>query len=144
MLFPLLFEPVSTENIRDVFLVLAASIAAPFAVWRMTITNEQKETDRQKKEIDQQNFYMDIYFRSLEQLVKEDKVIKLGAVYALEKISEEEKNHYKNIMELLCSYIRKNTQNNSDNKNEIVKKQVDIVIQAILDILSRRRKEWEE
>jgi len=76
------------------------------------------------------------FTRAIEQLGSDKLQIRLGGIYALERISTESKKDYWPIMEILSAYIRKN----SSLESEEVKKQNKIAmdIQAILTVIRRR------
>jgi len=77
------------------------------------------------------------FTRAIDQLGNPNMVIRLGGIYALERISNESKKDYWPIMEILTAYIRKN----SSIKNESIPEQgkVSLDIQAILTIIGKRK-----
>jgi len=61
--------------------------------------------------------------------------IRLGGIYALERISTESEEDYWPIMEILNAYIR---QNSSIETEEVKKNKVSMDIQAVLTVIRRR------
>lgn len=65
--------------------------------------------------------------------------IRLGGIYALERIAKESKKDYLPIMEILTAYARKNSPNNEDVfEQHTVNTEVSFEIQAILTVIGRR------
>jgi len=71
--------------------------------------------------------------------------VRLGAIYALERIARDSETDHIQVMELLCAYVRENAPRDSDYARKHTKKpRVDI--QAILTVITRRpenRVAWE-
>lgn len=68
--------------------------------------------------------------------------IRLGGIYALERISKESSKDYWSIMEILTAYVRKNSPNtdikNKDAHGNLDPKKISFDIQAILTVIRRR------
>jgi uncharacterized protein YjbI with pentapeptide repeats len=71
------------------------------------------------------------FTRAIDQLGNDKLEIRLGGIYALERISNESENDFLPIMEILTAYVRKNVPHGIDNP------QVPIDIQAILTIIGK-------
>ena len=127
------------DVINYIILAILAVIASPFAIWRMTITHEQKETDRKKQEIERKRHYTDSYIQAVEQLANEKMVIRIGGIYGLEAIMKQDEDHYLNIVELLCDFIRKTSSINEDPKKKGSPKETKEDIQIALNVLGRRQ-----
>lgn len=112
----------TTEDINKLLLALAGLIGAPFLAWR-TIIAAQNTT------IARETHYTTLFSKSIEQLgaTKEVKTaaagsaevlsrtepnleVRLGAIYALERIAHDSKRDYWPIIETLCAYVRENTE----------------------------------
>ena len=113
------------EEINKLLLALAGLIGAPFVVWRVLIASQQNS-------IVLQNVRNTLFSKSIEQLgaVRERKKttfnpenglkaettiltevnfeVRLGAIYALEKLAREDLDLHWPIMETLCAYVREN------------------------------------
>ena len=120
-----------TENeinvINYIILAILAIIAAPFAIWRMTITHDQKETDKKRH-------YADSYIRAVANLANQDTIVRMGGIYSLGVIMAQDEDHRSNIVELLCGFIRETSSINRDTE----KTKEDI--QAALDVLKQHPK----
>ncbi|KKG52361.1 pentapeptide repeat-containing protein [Methanosarcina mazei] len=76
------------------------------------------------------------FTRAVDQLGNKEMEIRLGGIYALERISKESEEDYWPIMEILTAYVRRNSPNSVyiDNDSE-----VSLDIQAILNVIGRRK-----
>jgi len=101
----------------------AVAIGIYFAWENLKVSQEGQITER--------------FTRAIDQLGNPNMEIRLGGIYALERISMESEKDYCPIMEILNAYIRKN----STMESEDVKKQnkVSLDIQAILTVIRRRK-----
>ena len=63
----------------------------------------------QKNNIAQEGQITERFTRAIDQLGKRALEIRLGGIYALERISKESKEDYWPIMEILTAYVRKNS-----------------------------------
>ena len=97
------------------------------------------------------------FTRAVDQLGNENLEIRLGGIYALERIANESDKDYWPIMEILTAYVRKNSrfevvgnkkathismdiQANESTKNGVSEiKEIPIDIQAILTVIGRRK-----
>jgi uncharacterized protein YjbI with pentapeptide repeats len=114
-----------SDQINKLLLALAGLIGAPFVVWRVLIASQQNS-------IALQNVRNTLFSKAVEQLgaVRERKEstfhpendgkietaslteanfeVRLGAIYALEKLAREDLDLHWPIMETLCAYVRQN------------------------------------
>ncbi|MZR31975.1 pentapeptide repeat-containing protein [Sneathiella litorea] len=168
---PFMDEPTS-QAIRNVGLVLAALVGLPFIVWRSIVAQKQVNvaeqsqiTDRINKAVEglgaektvKENFEIPLPNEELasgpafvEQ--KFDKKafertvpnleVRIGAIYALERIAKDSLRDHLQIMEILCAYIRENSPLDnfepSESLSDIKKPRVDI--QAAITVIGRREK----
>jgi uncharacterized protein YjbI with pentapeptide repeats len=83
------------------------------------------------------------FTRAVDQLGSEKLEIRLGGIYALERIANESKKDYWPIMEILTAYIRQNSPNieieNIDIHGILKQKKLSLDIQAILTVIKRRK-----
>jgi uncharacterized protein YjbI with pentapeptide repeats len=113
------------EEINKLLLALAGLIGAPFVVWRVLIASQQNS-------IALQNVRNTLFSKAVEQLgaIRERREttfnpdnggkaetviltevnfeVRLGAIYALEKLAREDLDLHWPIMETLCAYVRQN------------------------------------
>ncbi len=116
------------EAIRNIGLIFLAVLGAPFVIWRAVVA--QGNLDRSKD-----RDYADLFTKAVEQLgatrdikrivkigelndelefAKPEETtepnieVRLGAIYALERISQDSERDHISAMEVLCAYIREN------------------------------------
>lgn len=168
----------SPDDVNKLLLALAGMVGAPFVVWRVVIAARAnqvaKENAAEQSRIANENLYATLLTKAVEQLgatreekfvdeyitvtgsTKKDVVsktvpnieIRLGGIYALEKIAKDHKSLHMPVMEILCSYVRQNAENSDfDNQNEsdeksekseIIKKLIRIDVQAAVSVIGRR------
>jgi uncharacterized protein YjbI with pentapeptide repeats len=124
----------TADDINKLLLGLAGLVGAPFVIWRVTIAARANriaaETAQENSRIAQENLYTTLLTRAVEQLgaTREEKVsakgedgkmeteiktvpnteVRLGAIYALERLARDYEPLHWPIMEILCAYVRKN------------------------------------
>ena len=107
-------NPKSHEAIRNIGLVLAAVFGAPFIAWRSYVAHKQTSISEQSHITDQINKAVEGL--GAEKTVKSDGVeltrpnieVRIGAIYALERIAQDSPRDHVQIMEILTAYIREN------------------------------------
>lgn len=100
--------------IRNYALLLAAIIGVPFLVWRSFVAQKQVDVAEQGQITDRINNA--VQGLGAEKTVKDgedDKTVpnievRVGAIYALERIAQDSERDHIQIMEILCAYIREN------------------------------------
>ena len=113
-------------DVRNIGIVLIAVFGAGFAVWRGLIAEAQTRVARDQFERSQDRDYADLFTKAVEQLgttreerSKDDEgndvytykpniEVRLGAIYALERISQDSERDHIAVMETLCAYVREN------------------------------------
>ncbi len=95
----------------------------------------QKSSDASEKQADiaEISQLTDQYIKSIDQLGDDSAAIKLGGVYGLEKVASSSNSFYRQVVEVLTSYVRINAVEPKD----INKHSPNQVIQAILFVLGR-------
>ena len=92
-----------SSTIRNLGLVQGGFIAIVLAVWRSIVAQRQAETA-------QQGLLNDRYQQGAEMLGNEVLSVRLGGIYALQRLAEEHPEQYHvQIMQLFCSYARNPT-----------------------------------
>ena len=89
----------------------------------------------QKNNIAQEGQITERFTRAIDQLGNRKMEIRLGGIYALERISNESKKDHYQIMEILTAYVRKN----SSVEIEETQDKISLDIQAILTVIGRRK-----
>ncbi|BAQ70102.1 Pentapeptide repeat protein [Rhodovulum sulfidophilum] len=112
------------EAIRNAGLVLAGLIGVPFLVWRSIVAQKQVEvaeqgliTDRLNKAIEGLGAEKTVKRRlthpdgttEIEETTEPNIEVRIGAIYALERISQDSDRDHVNVMEILCAYICENS-----------------------------------
>lgn len=99
------FQESSTEDLRNIGLLFAAYLGAPFIVWRSLILSVQANTaeerliaERFAKAIDQ--------LGSTRENDQPNFEVRLGGIYTLRRISTDNKREHRTAMETLHDYIR--------------------------------------
>ena len=97
-----------STTIRNVGLVIGGVVAALLAVWRSRVAERQVETA-------QQSLLNERYQRGAEMLGSDVHTVRLGGIYALQRLAEEHPEQYHiQIMRLLCEFARHPTKDESD------------------------------
>ena len=137
------WESIVTESgstiIRNLGLVIGGLIAIGFGVWRGVVASRQAETS-------QRGLLNERYQKGAEMLGSDVLAVRLGGIYALQRLAEENAEQYHiQIMRLLCAFVRhptgdkdrdKNnnatgTERQPDNKDYPVREDVHAAIKAI-------------
>ena len=92
-------ESLST-TVRNLGLVIAGAIALPLAIWRSIVAQRQASTA-------QRDLLNQRYQQGAEMLGSEVLTVRLGGIYALQRLAEEHpKQYHIQIMRLLCAFMR--------------------------------------
>lgn len=120
------------NKIRATFTQIAGGIAVLFGLY---ITHKRMDIAENNLQITQEGQITERFTRAIDQLGDEKAEIRLGGIYALERISKESKTDYWPIMEILASYVRLKSPLPDDPKTM---KKVETDIQAICTVLGNR------
>lgn len=121
---------------------------------RERLASEMAAT-RVRQELDRERLITDRFVRAVEQLGNRDSLdVRLGGIYALERIARDSRKDYWTVMEVLTAYVRENAKwtppatsgvadgESGDSPAESPQPKADI--QAILTVLGRRHRAFEE
>lgn len=93
--------------VRNVGLVIAAVIALPLAVWRSMVAERQADTARTQAETAERGLLNERYQKGAEMLGSEVLSVRLGGIYALQRLAEENpKQYHIQVMRLFCGFVR--------------------------------------
>ena len=93
-----------SATVRNVGLVVAGLIALPLAIWRSLVAERQSKTARE-------SLLNERYQKGAEMLGSEVLSVRLGGIYALQRLSEEHPEQYHvQIMRLFCAFARRPTE----------------------------------
>ena len=124
---------------------VAGAAAAGVGLWlawqRTRAVSEQAKVDRERLEqqafTDEERLITDNFTRAVDQLGSDQIAIRLGAIYALERISQDSERDHWPIMETLTAFVRENAKLRGTAEDEAeVGRRIDIA--AILTVLGRR------
>ena len=145
----------SSEDVRNVGIIFLAVLGAPFVIWRAIVAQGNLDRSRDRD-------YADLFTKAVEQLgatrearewdeeTKRDIYrhepnieVRLGAIYALERISQDSERDHIAVMETLSAYVRENAPVNSLEPCEppFSKATVRNDIQAALTVIGSRLSE---
>ena len=109
------FSDWGAEGWRNlIFLVAAAGgFVALYFNWRR-IKHDAERLSRDRMRLENET-----YVKALEQFGSKDETIRIGAIYALERIALESMNRYHlPIMDVLCAYVRKHSSTDEKESGE--------------------------
>ena len=119
---------------RNLIFVVAALIGLPLAIWRSFVADRQSKTAQQQSETAQRSLLNERYQKGTEMLGSEVRSVRLGGIYALERLAREHAEGYHIlIIKLFCAFVR---QSESDTQEKHPKIREDV--QAIMTALGRR------
>ena len=133
-------ESLST-TIRNVALVIGGVIAVLLAMWRSRVAERQAATA-------QQGLLNERYQKGAEMLGSEVLAVRMGGIYALQRLAEEYLREYHvQIMGLLCAFVRHPTRDeaimsasNSQARDDDPKGHLRQDVQAVMEVIQRRSK----
>ena len=125
VLFVALMAQLAVDNFREIFpgaspelqflgigfhgyiLVAIATIGVPFAIWRGLSLQQQSEAASEQSNIAQSNLLDDRYQTGVEMLDSQVLSVRLGGIYALERVAENDPSTYHiSTMSVLSAFIR--------------------------------------
>ena len=124
---------------RNVGLMIGGAVALVFAVWRSWVAHKQADTA-------QQGLLNERYQKGAEMLGNKVLSVRLGGIYALERLSAEHPQQYHiQIMKLLCAFMRYPTED-EDYQNKLAERNADLRtayspredVRAAMDFISSR------
>ncbi len=96
-----------SSTMRNLGLVIGAAVAAMLAVWRSRVAERQASAADSQVEATRQSLLNERYQQGAEMLGGKDLSVRLGGIYALQRLAEERPNQYHiQIMQLLCAFVR--------------------------------------
>ncbi len=155
-----LFGAGDSSDARNYALILAALLGVPFIIWRAFVAQKQVNiaeqghmTDRISKAVEQLGAEKST--RDDDNKTQPNLEVRVGAIYALERISQDSKRDHISVMEILCAYVRNNAPDTDaveigvdiedDNWRIKMRKEISAIktapidIQTALSVISRRR-----
>jgi uncharacterized membrane protein YqjE len=162
-----LFWSENRDGLRDLGLTLVAVIGLPLLIWREITghrtANVAAERHEKQTDADRERRITDSFTKAVELLGKPELEVRLGGIYALERIARESKRDHWPIMETLTAYVRtrspvqvkpqdaSRSNQNHDAPDEATQGTVQdpstelaVDIQAVLTVLTKRTVAHEE
>ncbi len=100
----------NSTTVRNIGFIVAGVLALVFAVWRGVLAQRQAETAQRQSETSQQGLLNERYQKGAEMLGSEVLSVRLGGIYALQRLAEEHPQQYHvEIMQLFCAFVRSPT-----------------------------------
>ena len=104
----------NSTTIRNVGFLIAGMLALVFAVWRGVLLQRQAATAERQSETLQQGLLNERYQKGAEMLGCGVLTVRLGGIYALQRLAEEHpEQHHIQAMRLLCAFLRLPTKDQS-------------------------------
>ena len=92
--------------IRNLGLVIGGLIAIGFGIWRSIVADRQAKASQQQAETSQRGLLNERYQKGAEMLGSEVLSVRLGGIYALQRLAEEDPERYHvQITHLLCTFV---------------------------------------
>jgi uncharacterized protein YjbI with pentapeptide repeats len=141
-------------TLAQIFGGVAIAIGLYYTWRRIGIAEEDLKTTQKTLEVAQEGQITERFTRAIEQLGAVDTAgnpaieIRLGGIYALERIANESDKDYWPIMEILTAYIRENSPSigikNEDIHGVLKQEKISLDIQAILTVIRRRKNSFND
>lgn len=132
----------NSATLRNLALAIFGSVGLILATLRTIDASKNTEIAKQNSLITEGNSVTDTFTRAIEQLGSgsDDKPnieVRLGAIYALERLSKKNDDYYQPIIDILASYIRHNAPIPPESDRS-PKDRTRIDIQTTMTVLGRR------
>ena len=132
----------NSATLRNLALAIFGSVGLTLATWRSIIADKNTQIADRNSLIAEDNSITDAFTRAIEQLGSgsDDKPnieVRLGAIYALERLSQKNDDYYQAIIDILVSYVRHNAPIPlEDTRSPTDKTRIDM--QTAMTVLGRR------
>jgi len=133
-------ENQSRETLAQILGGIAIGITLYYTWRRITIAEQELKTTQENLKVAQEGQITERFTRAVDQLGSDKLEIRLGGIYALERITNESEKDYWPIMEILTAYIRNHSRVDSSlNEKTQTIESAPSDIQAIFTVLGRRK-----
>ncbi|MBI2881185.1 MAG: hypothetical protein HYY21_06330 [Candidatus Tectomicrobia bacterium] len=97
----------NSEVVRNYGVLLAALVGFPFLIWRTWATSRSAKAALKQAETATRHSVSDAFTRAIEQLGNQESLeVRLGGIYALERIARDSRRDHWPIMEVLTAFVR--------------------------------------
>ena len=108
-----------STTIRNLGLVTAAIIGLPLVIWRSIVAERQAATAQRQSETAEHGLLNERYQKGAEMLGSVVLTVRLGGIYALQRLASEHPEQYHvQIMRLFCAFICNLTYNNNAREDQ--------------------------
>ena len=133
----------NSATLRNLALAIFGLVGLGLAAWRSIIASQNTDIADRNSLIAEDNSITDAFTRAIEQLGSgsDDKPnieVRLGAIYALERLSQNNGDYYQTIIDILASYVRHNAPIPPESERSPADR-TRIDIQTAMTVLGRRR-----
>ncbi len=105
----------NSETLRNVGLLVGGVLAFVFAGWRAWVAERQANAARDQAEYAQLSFLNERYQKGADMLGSDVLSVRLGGIYALQRLAEEHPDQYHiQIIKLFCAFVRNPTSLNDE------------------------------
>ena len=95
------------DTLRNVGFIVAGVVALAFALWRALVAQSQAKAAHGQTETAQQSLLNERYQRGAEMLGSPVLSVRLGGIFALQRLAEEHPEQYHvQVMRLFCAFVR--------------------------------------
>ena len=100
-------KEVVTASLRNLFIVLAAIVGVPLAIWRSAVAKQQAKASERQAETGEKRLRNETYVKGAAMLGDKVLSVRLGGIYSLKGLANESPEEYQiQVMELLCAFVR--------------------------------------
>ena len=137
-------EESTSSTIRNIAVVVGGIIALTLSIWRSAIADRQADAARKQSEIAQNGLWNERYQKGAEMLGSDVLSVRLGGIYALERLAREQPADYHlPIVELFCAFVRNPTGRGDDrdvmrDRKPSVSPQLRVDVQEVMTAIGRR------
>ena len=125
-------EESGSTTIRNLGLVIAATVGLPIAIWRSIVAQRQVETAQRQAETAQRGLLNERYQKGAEMLGSEVLPVRLGGIHALARLAREHPGEYHSqIMSLLCAFACDPPELKKETRGEELRADVQNIMEAI-------------
>ena len=97
----------ASTTLRNMGLLIGGGLAAVFAIWRGWVAERQSRTSQLQANIAERNLVNERYQRGVEMLGHDTLAVRMGGIYALQRLAKEHPEQYHiQTMQLFCAFAR--------------------------------------
>ena len=141
-------EEALSTTVRNVGLVIGGVVAILLAVWRSMVVERQADTARRQSETAERGLLNERYQKGAEMLGSKVLPVRLGGIYALQRLAEEHREEYHiQIMRLFCAFVRNPTEDSEEKAEQVGQSDPEAIptlradIQAVMEAIGYRSEE---